>query len=473
MGSDRRTASLLVALALIAGCAPFPADLGPRPRLAEPRLGEVIAERGPERSAGESRWWESFGDVGLNRLVDEALSHNPTLAVAAARLAAAGATARQAELDTEFHTSLDAGAQRSRISENGLFPPPLAGEVYNLADVTASVNYNLDWWGKNGALVAAARENAQVAEAERAAARLNVASLVVDGYFALANAIAQESLALQQAEKRKVRLALERSRYERGLISPYAVREAEQSLARSEDALQRCHYEIRSARYRLAAAAGLGPGQAAELPPARLPEPVALPDALPLDWLARRPDVAAQRLRVDAAADMTDAARADFYPNINVMLLAGVDSRSAADLFSRSSATGSYGAAIHLPIFNVRSVQNRLRTREAEYAAAVGDYNRTVIEAARQAADSHAALATLIERSEFQRRAVDAAADAEALSASRFRNGLASRGDTLGAEISVLAQRQSELETRTARLRATVALYQAIGGGWTTEKERQ
>ncbi|CAG4882780.1 Outer membrane component of tripartite multidrug resistance system [Georgfuchsia toluolica] len=384
---------------------------------------------------------------------------------------AAQGAVRQMELDTGVQYSANAAVQRARVSEQGFLPPPFAGESYNLIDVSLGVSYSLDWWGRNRALVSAAANAARSEEAEQAAARLAVAALVADAYFALANAQAQELLAQQQLEKRRTALAIEQSHLDRGLASPYLVRVAEQALAHTEDAVRRSGYEVRAWRYRLALATGRSPDQAQTLPKAQLPAPVALPSVLPLDWLARRPDVVAQRWRVQAAGDVSDATRAEFYPNVNLLLLVGLESKSASQLLSRSASTGSLGAAVHIPAFNVNNLQNRLGTREAEYAVAVGEYNRTVLDAARQVVDSYAALDAWEQREAFQQHALKAADQVEALSVSRYRNGLTGRSESLGAEISSLSQRQRETETRAAQLRASVALFHALGGSWEPSQE--
>ncbi len=468
---DLRILTSIAIVGLVSACAPLPADLPSRPALLNPRIDAVVPANGVSRTRQENRWWERFGDSVLNRLVVEALQQNPSLAHAQARVRAAQGGVRQAELEADVHSTANAGGTRSRISEHGFLPRPFAGETYNLADVSAQAEYDLDWWGRNSALIAAAGNAAQAAAGEYAAARVAVAALVCDSYFALADAIAQDELARLQVEKRRSTLALERARLKHGLASPQPLREAEQSLARAEDALNRSTYGVKSARYRLAAALGQSPDQANALPVASLPEPIGLPESLPLDWLAQRPDVAAQRSRVELAGNLSDATRAEFYPNVNLMLLVGLESRSASEFLTQGAATGSAGVAIHLPIFNVRSLRNRLGTRESEYAVAVAEYNRTVFEAARQVADSYAALASLARRAEFQREAVSAANSAESLSSSRYRNGLSSKAESLGAEISALGQRQSETETRAARLRAAVALFQSLGGDWEPSQE--
>lgn len=297
------------------------------------RIDAVVPANGVSRTRQENRWWERFGDSVLNRLVVEALQQNPSLAHAQARVRAAQGGVRQAELEANVHGTANAGGTRSGSANMVFCRDPLPARPYDLADVSAQAEYDLDWWGRNSALIAAAGNLAQAA-AGMHAARVAVAALVCDSYFALADAIAQDELARLQVEKRRSTLALERARLKHGLASPQPLREAEQSLARAEDALNRSAWsEVGALSARGRSWTKSRPGE--QLPVASLPEPIGLPESLPLDWLARRPDVAAQRSRVELAGNLSDATRAEFYPNVNLMLLVGLESRSASEFLTQ------------------------------------------------------------------------------------------------------------------------------------------
>ena len=410
-------------------------------------------------------WWRAFADDELDKLVERALAANPDLTVAKARLAAAQRSQRLAELNAGATYDANITAERSRLTANGIFPPPIGGMSYMQEDVSLGVSYTLDFWGRNRALVAAAVGDARAAVAEDEAARLAVSALVADAYFALADAAERAALARELAGKRRQAFDLLKIRLARGLDPADRVRRAEAALAQDQDMAARLDYEARAWRYRLAALLGEGPDAAAALPPPRLVPPPTLPAALPLDWLSGRPDVAASRWRVDAQAARSDAARADFYPNVNLVLLIGFQSIEAAKWLQRGSLNGAVGPAIHIPLFNTGTLQATLGAREADYAATVGDYNRTVVEAARQVADGYALAASLAGRVAAEQEALAAASRAEALAHMRHQDGLASRLDVLSDEINVLAARQADSQVRAARLRAVVALAQALGGG--------
>ena len=174
--------------------------------------------------------------------------------------------------------------------------------------------------------------------------------------------------------------------------------------------------------------------------------------------------MAALRSRVEAASDLSAAARADFYPNLDLRMMVGLETLDLAKLFQANSLSASIGPALHLPIFNGRTLRAKLGMREADYAAAVAAYNRTILDAARQAADAYALIASLEHRSQAQRLALQETEQTRALARQRQTLGLASPLDALEADSAVLGQRMNDIEIQAARLRARVALFKALGG---------
>jgi NodT family efflux transporter outer membrane factor (OMF) lipoprotein len=211
----------------------------------------------------------------------------------------------------------------------------------------------------------------------------------------------------------------------------------------------------------------------------------ALPDHLEADLLGRRPDVVAARMRAEAAARRIDEARAEFYPNVNLTSVIGLQSKGLDMLTHSGSSTGSTGPAISLPIFSGGALRGNLRGAEADYAAAVAEYNRTVIEALQELADAavgQKALGPQLERtaafvlwalgpsSAPTADAVDAAREAWRIQTNRYEGGLASYLEVLAAQDDLLAnlRAQSDLQSRSFAL--DVALVRALGGGYQIKK---
>ncbi|OIQ86766.1 multidrug resistance outer membrane protein MdtP precursor [mine drainage metagenome] len=458
-----------VLILALSGCAQLPTDLPARPALREPATAATLASLtrggGQAGAALDQRWWESFGLTDLNRLVETALKDAPDMESAQARLRGADQAEHLARLESQVRYETEASVVRERMSRNGLFPPPLGGSTFNQADITENLSYSLDWWGKNRALIQAAGNERQATRDEAAAVRLTLTAAVTDAYFAAAGVTARLAVAhtLQQSHRKEHDLL--KARLELGFDSALPLIDARRKLDLDEDMIRALEYLQRSLRYRLSALIGSDPDHAAGLPTpmlaAHLPP---LPDRLPLDWLAQRPDVAALRSRVEAAADLSDAARADFYPNLDLRLMVGLESLDLGKLLQAGSLGASVGPALYLPIFNTRTLRAKLGMREADYASTVAAYNQTILEAARQAADACALIASLEQRSRAQRLALQETEQTHTLAEQRQKLGLAGPLDALVADSAVLDQRMNDIETQATRLRARVALYKALGG---------
>jgi NodT family efflux transporter outer membrane factor (OMF) lipoprotein len=469
----RLLTGLLLALA---GCAQLPTNLPPRPGLREPETSATLGNLTRETAHAEAvsalteRWWTSFEQTALNNLIETALKDAPDLAAADARLRMADAAERLARLDAQVHYETDASIAREHISKNGLFPPPLGGSTYTQTEITENLSYTLDWWGKNRDLVHAAGNERQAAQDEAAAVRLTLAAAVADAYFATADVEARLGVARAMAQDHRKEHDLLKARFDLGLDSAQPLIDARQKLDLDEDRVRGLEYLARSLRYRLSALIGADPDHAANLPtPAldtRLPP---LPIRMPLDWLARRPDVAALRSQVEAASDRSAAARADFYPNLDLRMMVGLETLDLAKLFQANSLSASIGPALHLPIFNGQTLRAKLAMREADYAETVAAYNRTILEAARQAADAYALIASLDRRSQAQRQALQETERTRALAVRRQKLGLTSPLDALEADGAMLDQRMNDIAIQAARLRARVALFNALGGNTTTK----
>ena len=465
---NRLLPAILLALA---ACARLPTDLPPRPDLEAPATAATFARLAGESDRGgvaavAECWWESFGLADLDRLIDRALKNHPDLAAAQARLVMAEQTERLARLQSQVNYASDASLVREHLSRNGLFPPPIGGSTLTQTDVTQNIYYDLDWWGKNRALVLAAGNAAEAARDEAAAVRLALAAAVADAYFAWADVAARLALARELENRHRCEAALAQTRFDLGLDAASPLIEARKKLDLDEDRIRALEYLDRAGRYRLAALAGDDPDHAAALVVPSLDGRLAdLPDKLPLDWLARRPEVAALRARVAAGAARSQAARADFYPNIDLRLMLGLETLDLGKLLQAGSLSASLGPAIHLPLFNGSTLSAKLRLQEADYAAAVADYNRAVIDGAAEAASAYALLVSLEQRARAQEQAAREARRTFDLARRRQELGLAAALDGLEADAALLSLRLDQTANRAALLRARVRLFKALGGG--------
>lgn len=457
------------ALSLLGACATVP-DLGARPQpaaasavAAQQTLGQGTADWPTER------WWQGYGDPVLAGLIEEALAGSPDLAVADARLAKARAVAEQAGAALAPQVSASGSAQLVKQSLNDGFPPQFVPKGYqDRGRVGLDIAYALDLAGAGAKRRRAALGEARAVAVEAQAARLSLATAIADRYAQLAMLAADRRLAEQSVSIRENSARLVALRAREGLDTQGRVAQSASTVPAARADLAALDQSIALVRNQLAALLGQGPdrGLAIPLPAAPIAADRALPANLPLDLVGRRPDIVAARLRVEAAAERVGAARADFYPSVNLMGFIGFQSLGLGNLLSAGSDVGQVGPAISLPIFSGGRLQGAYRGARADYDLAVADYDRTLLTAVREVADAAAtATGEAAQRREAQ-AALDQAERAHRIAVRRYQGGLADYLSVLTSEDSLLVARRRVADLEARRLSSDVALVRALGGGF-------
>src|SRR5579871_1260891 len=177
------------------------------------------------------QWWRSYGDAQLDTLVDEALAGSPSLEIAQARLRAAQAQAEAAGAARWPSAAVNGELTRQRYPEHGLYPPPYAGSWSTDARVALDFSWELDFWGKNRALLAQARSGVAAAEADRQAARLALAAAVVRTYVQLDLQYALLDVTNDNLKQQGSILELTQQRVSAGLENNARVKQSEGTLA--------------------------------------------------------------------------------------------------------------------------------------------------------------------------------------------------------------------------------------------------
>jgi NodT family efflux transporter outer membrane factor (OMF) lipoprotein len=450
-------------LALLDGCATPPPRQAPPVPLAAAALGL----HGQAVQAADDQWWKSLGDPQLDALMDQALSGNPGLAQARARLQAAQAQADAAHAGQLPAAKFSTGTTGVKVPK-GFGPYLLGGRGVWFSNFGASAAWNADPWGRQADEVAAARARAHAADLEIEDARLLLSGAVAEAYLDLDRAYALADIAASTEAQRTRVLQITRSRVASGLDTRVELREAEGALPQARVALLQAQAAQELARHQLAALTGRGADVYAGIgrPHLDLQAVLPLPDALPINLLARRPDVIAARARIQAADSAQRAARAAFYPSINLSALVGFASISLGDLISAQSFGYGGGPALSLPLFDGGRLRAEYRGAEAGLAQAVANYDDTVVGAVRQAADQISTIDSLGAEQQQQRQWLDAAQEAYRLDEERYRAGLASYLSVLNAETEVLEARRQAVDLASARAGARISLLVAVGGSF-------
>ena len=455
---------------VLAGCIDR-GDWKPAPQLTSQGLAAQRTLTGTQvepTTWPADNWWHGYGDPQLDALIEQALAGSPSLEIAQARLRAAqgqAIAARAARLPTG---TLDAAVSRQRFPENGLYPPPYGGNYWNQGQVTLDFSYDLDFWGRNRALAAAARSGVEAAQADQAAARLALAVAVVRAYIQLDLQYALLDVTHDNLEQQTAIRDLTQQRVNAGLENVARVKQSEGQLALTRAGVAAVEANIELVRDQLAELVAAGPdrGQQLTRPHLSAPAQIELPSVLPVDLLGRRPDVASARAEVEAAAHGVKAAEAQFYPNVNLTAFAGYQSLGLGQLFEASDRILGGGPALSLPVFNRDALRGALYRRQAQVDLSVAQYNQTLLDAVREVADVVANWRALERETREQQLALDDAQRSYELTTERYRAGLDNYLSVLSSQNQVLLAQGLRAELDSRRLSFSVDLVRALGGGY-------
>jgi NodT family efflux transporter outer membrane factor (OMF) lipoprotein len=415
-----------------------------------------------------SNWWTAFGDRQLDALIDEALAGSPTLKVAEARTRKALAFADVSRAALSPRVDADYQVTRERFSEQGLVPPPAGGTWSTFHQLQATLNWELDFWGKNRAAFDSALGLAKAAEVDAYAARLALSANIAQAYAQLQRAYLQLDVAQTTLAEREQVFALTRDRNAAGIDSRLELKQAESALPATREQIAQFEETIALTRNQLAALLGQGPdrGLAVARPDAHALGAVALPARVPAELLGQRPDLIAQRARVESAQKDIAVAKAEFYPNVNLIAFIGLQSLGSAGFLSAASRTLGVGPAISLPIFDAGRLRGNLAGKDADYDVAAEQYNQTLADALREVVDALASLRSVAEQRRQQEQALSTAQEAYDLALLRYREGIGNYLQVLSAEQPLLAQESLDAELKSRELALSIDLVRALGGGY-------
>ncbi len=460
----RRIAALAAALAL-SGCANMTGIESQASMQSAHSVG--LTSSSTSRTAPVAEWWRDFGSDELNSLIALALKDNPSKKLAQARLARAQAVSEVANAASlpQINGALD--VTRQRYTAHGAVPPPLAGAIRNNGALQLSATWELDFFGKNQAALNAALTAAQAAQADMETARILLASNVARAYFQLARVNDQLAVARRTLAQRGESLRLVGDRVRAGLDTQLEFRQSEGALPEARQQIEALQEQAEIAQHALAALTGQGNrAVVAGAPTLTGAKAFAMPTELPADLLGQRADVAAARLRVEAAGYDVINAKAQFYPNINLVAFAGLSSIGLGRLLNTGSEQWGVGPAVRLPIFDAGRLRANLRGKTADRDAAVESYNAAVLEAIHEVADQLSSSRSIGRQQAEQRDAQASAEAAYQIAVQRYQAGLGTYLNVLAAETAVLNQRRLAVDLAARALDTQVSLIRALGGGY-------
>ncbi|MDR3463018.1 MAG: efflux transporter outer membrane subunit [Beijerinckiaceae bacterium] len=420
----------------------------------------------PSDSLPRGSWWNEFHDKTLNALEPQIEEANQTLANALANYEQARTIVEQAESGLYPYLEQDSSLSTNRQSDHRPLRSANQPSHYGANTLDVQASYEVDIWGRVRDTIAASAAEAQADAAILENVRLSLHAELARVYIGLRSLDREGQLLSDTVKTYSDALTLTQNRLAGKIAPPIDVARAQSQLATAQALVADTSARRAILEHAIATLVGK-PASSFSIPAA--PVIIALPQrppAVPSTLLERRPDIAAAERGVAAANERIGVARAAFYPRFLLNLTAGTQDTELR-LFDLKNALFSVGPSVSLPIFD-----GGLRTAQLAAATAVRDartaaYRGQVLLAVQQVEDSLSQEHWLSIEAKRVAESVDAAKKVLDYSLTLYRDGATTYLDVVTAQTTALDAERTALQLRTRRLESSVALFLALGGGWT------
>jgi outer membrane protein, multidrug efflux system len=416
-----------------------------------------------EESLGDQKWWQVFQDSELQQLIRTALHNNYDVRIAATRILEAQAQlgiTRADQLPT-----INGGA----IGLNDRLPKTVLGPDVdtNINAVSASMAWQLDFWGKYRRATEAARANLLATKWAQRAVISTLVSNVAASYFQLRAYDLQLEISQQTLASHQESLQLTRTLSDGGAGTLLDVRQAEQLVSTAAEEIPNLERRIQQQENFISTLLGNNPAPIARgiklTAQPHLPE---VPTGIPSQLLERRPDIREAEARLIAADAQIGVAKAAYFPQITLTGNGGFLSSALTSLFTGPAGFSNFGGGIAQPIFAGGRIKSGVRLSEARKEELVLTYQQTIQQAFRGVSDSLIGYQKNREYRERQEELVLAAQDAARLSELRYRGGATSYLEVLTNETNAFSAELALTQAQLDELVSLVEIYRTLGGGW-------
>ena len=460
---------LLIALA---GCAPSH-DIG-APAKQQVPASNVSMELPAAVQHGwpQSNWWQDYHDAQLNSLMSRALANAPDMQIADQRIKLAEAQARMSQADLGPELDFGADVERQKMSAEGLMGPFATdsdgntGPWYTNGTFGLTAGWDLDLWGKNRALVQARIGEVKALLAERAQTRELLSSSVARLYWQWQTEAAIQDVLQQIKSEQNNIVTVDTALLEHGITNSAEGAENDINVSKTDEQLADVAGNMKEIEARLMALTN-SQSRSLNLRKVALPAVASkMPTTLGYELLARRPDLQEAHWYIEASLSEVDAAKAAFYPDINLMAFLQQDALHLSDLFRHSAQQMGVTAGLTLPIFDSGRLNANLDIASAQNNLSVAKYNKAVVDAVNQVAKTASQVETLMAKNQQQAQVEKDVQRVVNLAQQRKNAGIISGAKVSVAKLPALQERMSAIRLHGQWIDASIQLTSALGGGY-------
>lgn len=470
----RRLTSVAVVLAMT-GCAVGPDFVKPTTEVPKNFLGADAGLSGQLDTVSDVRdgWWQSFTDPELDALIVQAVGSNNDLETALARVNQARAARREAFLDL-LPTVTSAGTYNrshipTRTFAGNAFPAQQSHIDNEFYTAGFDAFWELDLFGRVRRSVEAKTAESAASVAELHDAIRIVVSEVARNYFLLRGTQQQIEVAKQNAQTQEQVVKIAQALFKGGQSTEFDVVRAKAQLSNTLAAVPALEARAQAALYRLAVLCGKQPAEVVPQLAQRKPlptynGPVTLGD--PAGLLRRRPDIRAAELRLAAATAGIGVAEGDLFPKVTFNGSISFQAQTVGDFGASGSDAYRILPSISWPAFNLGRVFANIDQAEALRDGSLAQYEQTVLVALEDTESALAQFSASRQRRDLLSQSVQNSDRAVQIARTQYENGLVDLLPVLDAQRVALTTQLELAQSQTELLTSLVALFKALGGGW-------
>ena len=415
-------------------------------------------------------WWSVYHDPVLDSLERQIDISNQNLKSAEARFRQSEAIVAEARASFFPTATFNAQAQRARTSGGRVGSTGVSGgntgSISNFFSASTAASWVPDLWDKVGRTVESDVASAQASAANVASARLAAQGQLAADYVQLRITDELKRLLDAAVAAYTESLRIVQNQYNAGIVSASDVAQARTQLESARAQAVATGVLRSQMEHAVAVLMGKSPAEV-NIPPINSVPPIPeIPAGLPSELLERRPDIASAERNMAAANAQIGVAEAAFFPTITLSANYGVSSSKIWQLFKTASRTWAFGSTLAETIFDAGARHAVVEQNRALLDAAIADYRQTVLTGFQQVEDELAALRILADQAAAQEAAVAASREAERIIFNQYKAGTVAYTNVVIAQTAALANAENAVNIRQNRLLASVALIQALGGGW-------
>ena len=415
----------------------------------------------PGDALDKGKWWEIYNDEVLNGLEDQINISNQNVLAAAAAVEESRALLRQAQ--SGFWPQINLNASRTRTVQgnaNGTTTTSTSN------DVGASGSWEIDLWGRIRRAAESDRASMQASEAALAGARLSAQAALATAYFELR---AQDQLQIilndiVAAEQQSLKIT--ENRYRVGVAAKADVVSAQTQLLSSQAEQVNAPLQRAILEHSIAVLVGQQPANFSVATTAMRTDVPTVPAGVPSILLERRPDIAESERQVAAANAQIGVAIAAWFPSLDITGSDDYRGNTISHLIRTANNVWAFGPTLALSVFDGGLRRAQVAQARATHDISVDNYRQAVLSALQQVEDDITTLRVLEQRAVIEEAAVKAAREAETLTLNQYKAGTVPYSSVITAQTTRLNAEETALNVLSSRLQASVAMVQALGGGW-------